>query len=275
MSALRQMNTVSDIPLPTPSWLAAAQSPDDLFPVGRGEGAGSIAVDDTGLGGRFICESLNQLVPTRSWLAAPKRADDLFPVGRGESPRTIAVDDAGFQGRFICENLNRPLIGADSWSGTFVMQARHMPATLSDRPLSLIRQQVVPGVYGEPVTAYPVDQGYVTLFGESDDEDNALVAEFARGVSGFPPPAEGAVGIARSLVRIAASQIEEPEISVDIDGELSFDLRREDGHLVFAELSVDGRLDVGVYDENNDMVLHDTRATVTLFKRAVAGGSLS
>lgn len=216
--------------------------------------------------------------PTPSWIEVPEDLDDLFPVGRGEDQDTVGIVDTGFEGRLTYVSRNRPLIGADSWSRAGVLITfEEGSAASSDRSLSLTRQHAFPRVYRETGIRDVdfADQGDVTLFDESDDEEEeAVVGEFAQGVSGFPVPAKGAVDVARRLVRIAASYVEEPEISVDIDGELSFDLRCDDGNLVFAELAVDGRLDVGVYDEKNDMVLHDTRATVTLFNRAVAGGSL-
>ena len=52
-----------------------------------------------------------------------------------------------------------------------------------------------------------------------------------------------------------------PGITVDIDGELSFDLRLKDGRLVFAELGFDGLLDVGVYGSDGRMLEHDAQAT--------------
>ena len=220
--------------------------------------------------------------PTRSRLEAVQEEDDLFSVGRGQGLQIVADVDTGLDGRFTYESFNQTWIDANSWRRagmTVIPEEGHqvLAATLDDLSFPFTPPQVVLGMNGEPGIRYVdvVDQRDVTLFGGSDDEDDAVIAEFARGVSGFPAPAQSAVDIARRLVRIASSRIEEPEISVDMDGELSFDLPRDDGYQVFAELSIDGRLDVGVYDEKNDMVLHDTRATVTVFEKAVVGGSLS
>ncbi|MYB39607.1 MAG: hypothetical protein F4Y26_19940 [Gammaproteobacteria bacterium] len=111
--------------------------------------------------------------------------------------------------------------------------------------------------------------GSVLVHGSS--AASLVVAEFAQGVSEIPRPTSEAVARARRLVGLAGSHIANPDFSVDVDGELSFDHRRADGYQVFAELSLKGRLDVGIYDENDDMVRHDTNATDALFKAAVSG----
>ena len=88
----------------------------------------------------------------------------------------------------------------------------------------------------------------------------AELAEFSAGVDGMRPT-EQAVCIARVLSDAAVRHIKHPEITVDIDGELSFDLRLDDGRLVFAELGLDGKLDMGVYGSDNQMLEHDAKAT--------------
>ena len=71
--------------------------------------------------------------------------------------------------------------------------------------------------------------------------------------------------IARVLCEAAERYVSNPDITVDVDGELSFDLRLNDGRLVFAELGLDGRLDVGVYGPDNKMLEHDAHATCDYF----------
>ena len=88
----------------------------------------------------------------------------------------------------------------------------------------------------------------------------AELAEFSAGTDGMRPT-EQAVCIARVLSDAAVRHIKHPEITVDIDGELSFDLRLDDGRLVFAELGLDGKLDIGVYGSDNQMLEHDAKAT--------------
>ena len=79
------------------------------------------------------------------------------------------------------------------------------------------------------------------------------VAEFAAGVAGYPPPAPGVVDMGAELVR-AASKLDQPEFSVDVDGALSIDLLRADGCRVMAELTVDGRLFASVYNLDGERV---------------------
>ena len=88
----------------------------------------------------------------------------------------------------------------------------------------------------------------------------AELAEFSAGIGGLCPTAE-AVRIARELSEAAVRYVTHPEITVDIDGELSFDLRLRDGRLVFAELGLDARIDVGVYGPDKQLLEHDAEAT--------------
>ena len=92
----------------------------------------------------------------------------------------------------------------------------------------------------------------------------AQLAEFSVGLDGVRPT-ERALRIATVLCEAAVQYVENPEITVDVDGELSFDLRLKDGRLVFAELGLDGRLDVGVYGSDNKMLEHDAHATCDHF----------
>ena len=92
----------------------------------------------------------------------------------------------------------------------------------------------------------------------------AELAEFSAGLDGVCPTEE-AVRIARVLSEVAVRHVGHPNITVDIDGELSFDLRLDDGRLVFAELGLDGRLDVGVYGPDHRMLEHDAEATCQYF----------
>ena len=81
-----------------------------------------------------------------------------------------------------------------------------------------------------------------------------VIAEFAAGVAGYPPPPAWVVELGTELVRAAVEHTVEPEISVDVDGELSFDLRLRNGFLVIAELSIGGALNARVYDADDVLV---------------------
>lgn len=98
------------------------------------------------------------------------------------------------------------------------------------------------------------------------------VSEFAAGVEGCPPPAPGVAALGAELVRAAADKlgaVRPPEFSVDGDGALAFDLRLNDGRLVFAELSVGGRLAFSVYGLNDELAQSldaaDPSALLSLF----------
>ena len=88
------------------------------------------------------------------------------------------------------------------------------------------------------------------------------LVEFSAGLDGMCPTEE-AIQAARMLSKAALRHVADPDITVDIDGELSFDLRLDDGRLIFAELGLNGRLDVGVYGSDNQMSSHDAEATCT------------
>ena len=47
----------------------------------------------------------------------------------------------------------------------------------------------------------------------------------------------------------------EPEITVDVDGALSFDLRLSNGFLLLAELDSDGTLSAGIFDDGQGILV--------------------
>lgn len=75
------------------------------------------------------------------------------------------------------------------------------------------------------------------------------VRAFARGLDGVRPSGD-VVDLAYRLVQVAKEKSDQPEITVDVDGALSFDLRLSSGRLMFAELGVDGILDLTVLDDS-------------------------
>ena len=98
------------------------------------------------------------------------------------------------------------------------------------------------------------------------------VAEFAAGVPGYPRPEPRVVTMGAELVQTAAARlgaVRPPEFSVDVDGALAFDLRLNDGRLVFAELSVGGVLAFSVYGLNDELAQSldaaDPSALLSLF----------
>ena len=77
-----------------------------------------------------------------------------------------------------------------------------------------------------------------------------MVRAFARGLDGRHPPISDVVDLAYRLVHMAKERSHQPEITVDVDGALSFDLRLASGLLMFAELGVYGVLDLTVLDDS-------------------------
>ena len=75
-----------------------------------------------------------------------------------------------------------------------------------------------------------------------------IVQEFAAGMDGVIPSPE-TVAMASRLARAAIARTVEPELAVDVDGALSFDLRLNNGLLLLAELDLDGYFDASVYDD--------------------------
>ncbi|MCY4483452.1 MAG: hypothetical protein OXC12_11290 [Spirochaetaceae bacterium] len=63
-------------------------------------------------------------------------------------------------------------------------------------------------------------------------------------------PGVDVVDLARALVRGAEQRTHQPEITIDVDGALSFDLRLTSGLLMFAELAIDGKLDITIVNDS-------------------------
>ena len=95
----------------------------------------------------------------------------------------------------------------------------------------------------------------------------APLYEFSCGSNGRPPSRDVG-GLARRLSTKAVSSTNEPEITVDVDGALSFDLRLDSGLLMFAELQVDGSLSLTTLDDSRQetsVVDHLPSATESQF----------
>ena len=100
-----------------------------------------------------------------------------------------------------------------------------------------------------------------------EDIESAL-REFANGIDGVLPN-DDALAAARRLAEAAAATVS-PEITVDVDGALSFDLRLQDGSLLLAEFSAAGALDASVYDSENNPLRRIPEATVEEFCRLLS-----
>ena len=92
------------------------------------------------------------------------------------------------------------------------------------------------------------------------DMAREAIAAFAKGLAGQQPD-PSAVETANCIADAALSMTVEPEVTVDVDGDLSFDLRTKDGRLILAELSPDGGLDASVYDRQDKFLKRMPAAT--------------
>ena len=82
---------------------------------------------------------------------------------------------------------------------------------------------------------------------ETEAVVKAALDDFAVGFDG-KRPAPWVVEMAARIANAALARTREPEISVDVDGALSFDLELLGGRLLLAELEIDGNIDAGVYE---------------------------
>ena len=82
------------------------------------------------------------------------------------------------------------------------------------------------------------------------DSPHPAVNEFAQGVDGVAP-SDAVVAMAELIVHAAIEHTVDSEVSVDVDGALSFVLRLSAGRLVLAELDPDGAIDASRYDDDH------------------------
>ena len=80
------------------------------------------------------------------------------------------------------------------------------------------------------------------------------IRAFSTGHEGKRPSAS-VVSMADRIAKAAFDKTMEPEITVDVDGALSFDLRLANGWLVLAELDSDGTLDASIYDDRQGILI--------------------
>ena len=92
-------------------------------------------------------------------------------------------------------------------------------------------------------------------------EIESELINFAAGVEDEVAPSSQVVATARRLSQVAVDNTVQPEISVDVDGALSFDLRLKDNRLVLAELNLDGSISVRMYDPEYEPLASAPSAT--------------
>ena len=85
-------------------------------------------------------------------------------------------------------------------------------------------------------------------------EIGEAVGDFAKGLlQGEVRPSPEVVALAYRIAE-AAITTESPEVTLDVDGALAFDLRLRDGNRLLAELTPEGVLDGGVYGHDGERV---------------------
>ena len=77
-----------------------------------------------------------------------------------------------------------------------------------------------------------------------------LVIDFERGVQNEPMPSPNSVSMAQWLVESAESNAKETEISVDVDGGMSFTIVANDGTLISGEYTAKGELYAWHYESD-------------------------
>ena len=83
---------------------------------------------------------------------------------------------------------------------------------------------------------------------------HSAIRVFSIGHEGTRPSA-CVVSMADRIAKAAVDKTVEPEITVDVDGALSFDLRLASGWLLLAELDLDGDLDASIYDDRQGILI--------------------
>ena len=91
------------------------------------------------------------------------------------------------------------------------------------------------------------------------------LSNFAKGKEGICPGTE-TLSLARTLIEIAIQRVSNPDIHVDFEGSLSFDLPLPNERWLLADLFIDGQFDVSVYDRAaKEWVVNCPRATANQF----------
>ena len=89
---------------------------------------------------------------------------------------------------------------------------------------------------------------------QPDTAQHSAVRAFSIGHEGKRPVAS-AVSMAVRVAKAAVDKTVKPEVTVDVDGALSFDLRLANGWLVLAEMDPDGALDASIYDDRQGILI--------------------
>ena len=89
---------------------------------------------------------------------------------------------------------------------------------------------------------------------EPETTQRSATRAFSIGHEGKRPAAD-VVHIADRIAKAAVDKTVEPEITVDVDGALAFDLRLASSWLVLAELDLDGALDASIYDDRRGILI--------------------
>ncbi len=136
---------------------------------------------------------------------------------------------------------------ASEWSNAWLKLERPTANEANDLTWSTLRIPL------QPSTEWNVSSSIldvtVSIPGAMQEEING----FAVGIRERKPESV-VVESAERIARVAVEYAVEPDITMDIDGELSFYMRLKSGHLIMAEMSISGSIDVSIFDENDQLL---------------------
>ena len=199
---------------------------------------------------------LQDWVEPKTWVAYTT-----VPITRVRLDRTAATE---FMGNVVDKYVvpKMPDMGSykPSWFAGGADELLSFPQTQPDVPSAMY-------VQWSTLSPHPVSGTTVGL--QSAAATSPSLVEFAKGLDGVEPKS-WVVDMAARLTQAVLDTVD-PEVTVDVDGALSFDLRLADGQLVLAELELNGTLDASVYDQHGVLTTRLPQATesdlLALFKR--------
>ena len=119
----------------------------------------------------------------------------------------------------------------------------------------------------------PVSGVYLSTPYSFPGEINDALKRFSQGLLIGVIPAPEVVDVARRISRAAVDSTDSPEIAVDVDGAISFDLLLLNGNLLMAELYPDGWLDGSIYDADGNLLKRLRKATWDIITSAIRENS--
>ena len=186
-------------------------------------------------------------------------SDDVLLGNSVGSLRHVGVGGSGIMTLASEPFLSGPSEDRDSM-GLWLVGYEQPPGVrpkLPEMPSSVVGDRGADLMFAGPLPVYQdlywgCRQVLEFISGPSRGELDLAVVEFSNGLDG-KRPASHVLFMAALMAAEAKKKTIQPEVSVDIDGALSLDLRLESGALILAELDADGCLDASVYDQDGNL----------------------